>query len=156
MTQILNVTRNNVGQFEITDQRGKVVEGPFETNAAAWSALDRIDQDTMPGKRRSNKKVLWGKPEKPAKRNGKKAGRRQAAKDEHRMKAYAAKAPGWLRSVAAAKFDPAGERNYRHDRLGTFGAASEVRRIDPSAYLAEKAAKEAIHAVDKVEGGSSR
>ncbi|MGO7438913.1 hypothetical protein ACC674_15485 [Rhizobium ruizarguesonis] len=156
MTQILNVTRNNVGQFEITDQRGKVVEGPFETNAAAWSALDRIDQDTMPGKRRSNKKVLWGKPEKPAKRNGKKAGRRRAAKDEHRMKVNAATAPGWVRSVAAAKFDPAGERNYRDHRLGTFGAASEVRCIDPAAYLAEKAAKEVIHAVDKVEGGSSR
>lgn len=140
MTQILNVTRNDDGQFEITDARGKMVKGPFDTNAAAWSALDRIDQDTMPGKRRSSKKVLWGKPEKPAKRNGKKAGRRQAAKDEHRMKVNAAKAPGWVRSVAAAKFDPAGERAYRDHKLGTFGAASEVKRIDPATYLAEKAA----------------
>jgi hypothetical protein len=141
MTQILNVTRNNVGQFEITDQRGKVVEGPFDTNAAAWSALDRIDHETMPGRPRSNKKVLWGKPEKPAKRNLKKAGRLQAAKDEHRMKANAAKAPGWVRSVAAAKFDPAGERKFRDYKLGTFGAASEVKRIDPATYLAEKAAR---------------
>ncbi|NKJ90535.1 hypothetical protein GFM14_02740 [Rhizobium leguminosarum bv. viciae] len=156
MTKILNVTRNDDGQFEITDQRGTVVEGPFDTNASAWSALDRIDRDTIPGKPRSNKKVLWGKPEKPAKRNGKKAGRRQAAKDERRMKVNAAKAPGWVRSVAAAKFDPAGERNYRDHRLGTFGGASEVRRIDPAAYLAEKAANEAIRAVNNVECGSSR
>ncbi|TAX71793.1 hypothetical protein ELI03_08610 [Rhizobium leguminosarum] len=139
--RVLNVIRNDDGQFEITDQRGKVVEGPFDTNAAAWSALDRIDHETMPGRPRSNKKVLWGKPEKPAKRNGKKAGRRQAAKDEHRMKANAAKAPGWVRSVAAAKFDPAGERKFRDYKLGTFGAATEVKRIDPATYLAEKAAR---------------
>ncbi|MBB2709668.1 hypothetical protein N2597_08030 [Rhizobium sophoriradicis] len=141
MTPILNVTLNEDGQFEITDAGGKMVEGPFDTNAAAWSALDRIDQDTMPGKPRSNKMVLWGKPEKPAKRNRKKASRRQAAKDEHRMKVNAAKAPAWVRSVAAAKFDPAGERKFRDYKLGTFGAASEVKRIDPATYLAEKAAR---------------
>ncbi|ARM14184.1 MULTISPECIES: hypothetical protein [Rhizobium] len=140
MTQILNVSRNDDGQYEILDQRGKVVSGPYDTNAAAWAALDRIDHETMPGKSRSNKKVLWGKPEKPEKRKSKKASKRQAARDEHRMKVNAAKAPGWVRSVAAAKFDPAGERSYRDHRLGTFGAASEVRRIDPAAYLAEKAA----------------
>jgi hypothetical protein len=156
MTRTLDVSRNDDGQFEVLDERGKTVEGPFDTNAAAWSALDRIDQDTMPGKRRCNKKVLWGKPEKPAKRNGKKASRRQAAKDLQRMNANAANAPGWVRSVAAAKFDPVGERNYRDHRLGTFGAASEVRRIDPAAYLAEKAANEAIRAVNNVECGSSR
>ncbi|MBY3445527.1 hypothetical protein [Rhizobium laguerreae] len=153
---ILNVTRNDDGQFEITDARGKMVEGPFDTNAAAWSALDRIDHDKMPSKRRSNKKVLWGKPEKSAKRNGKKAARSHASKDEHRMKVNAAKAPGWVRSVAAAKFDPTGERNYRDHRLGTFGAASEVRRIDPAAYLAKKAANEAIRAVNNLECGSSQ
>lgn len=65
MTQILNVTRNDDGQFEIVNAVGKLVEGPFETNAAAWKALDRIDNDdaSRPDKRRSNKKVLWGKPE---------------------------------------------------------------------------------------------
>lgn len=141
MTKILNVTRDGDGQFQITDQRGKVVEGPFDTNAAAWSALDRIDHETMPGRPRSNKKVLWGKPEKPVKGNGNKPSKGQAAKDWHRMKVNAAKAPGWVRSVAAAKFDPAGERNYRDHRLGTFGAASEVKRIDPATYLAEKAAR---------------
>ncbi|MBB4250869.1 hypothetical protein [Rhizobium sp. BK008] len=139
MTKILNVTRDGDGQFQITDQRGKVVEGPFDTNAAAWSALDRIDHDTMPARPRSNKKVLWGKPEKPASRNGKKASRRQAAKVQQRMNANAAKAPGWVRSVAASKFDPAGERKFRDYKLGTFGAASEVKRIDPAVYLAEKA-----------------
>ncbi|MBY3590597.1 hypothetical protein HJA87_11980 [Rhizobium bangladeshense] len=139
MTQILNVTRNDDGQYEITDQCGKVVSGPYDTNAAAWAALDRIDHDTM-GKPRSNRKVFWGKREKPAKRTAKKVSKRQAGRDEHRMKVNAAKAPGWVRSVAAAKFDPAGERSYRDHRLGTFGAASEVKRIDPAAYLAEKAA----------------
>ncbi|TAX91995.1 hypothetical protein ELH97_08685 [Rhizobium leguminosarum] len=82
MTEILNVTRDCDGQFQITDQRGNVVEGPFDTNAAAWSALDRIDHERMPGRPGSNKKVLWGKPEKPAKRNGKKAGRRLAGCDQ--------------------------------------------------------------------------
>ncbi|MBX5236287.1 hypothetical protein HJC02_29105 [Rhizobium sp. NLR4a] len=140
MAHILNVTRNDDGQYEITDQRGKVVSGPYDTNAAAWSALDRIDHETIPAKPRSNKKVLWGKPQKPEKRKSKKVSKRQAARDEQRMKVNAAKAPGWVRSVAAAKFDPAGERSYRDHRLGTFGAASEVKRIDPAAYLAEKAA----------------
>ncbi|PDT82917.1 hypothetical protein [Sinorhizobium sp. BJ1] len=141
-TQILNVTRNDDGQFEITDRRGKLVEGPFETNAAAWKALDRLDNDNAnrPDKARNAKKVLWGKPEKKSKSARRKEKKLQE-KQEHRMKVNAAKAPGWVRSVAAAKFDPAGERAYRDHKLGTFGAASEVRRIDVAAYLAEKAAR---------------
>lgn len=153
MTLILNVTRSDDGQLQITDQRGKVVSGPYDTNAAAWSALDRIDRETLPGKPRSNKKVLWGKPEKPAKPKSK-TSKRQAARAGHQMKVNAAKAPGWVRSVAAAEFDPAGERKFRDYKLGTFGAASEVKHIDPEIYLAEKAAKEAIRAVNNVEGGS--
>ncbi|AVA20660.1 hypothetical protein [Rhizobium sp. NXC24] len=147
MTQILNVTRNDDGQYELTDQRGNVVEGPFDTNAAAWKALDRLDTQAadIPDRHRSNKKVLWGKPEpgksKKARRKEKKRQERMTAKQEHRMKVNAAKAPGWVRSVAAAKFDPAGERTYRDHRLGTFGPASEVKRIDPAVYLAEKAAR---------------
>lgn len=142
MTQILNVTRNDDGQFEITDQRGKVVEGPFDTNAAAWKALDRIDNDNAnrPDKPRRPKKVLWGKPEKKSKRSRRKEKKLQE-KQDHRMKVNAAKAPTWVRSVAAAKFDPAGVRAYRDRKLGTFGAASEVKRIDPAIYLAEKAAR---------------
>lgn len=138
--RVLTIIRNDDGQYEITDQRGKVVSGPYDTNAAAWAALDRIDHEAVSGKPRSNKKVLWGKPEKPAKPKSKKASNRQAARAEHQMKVNAAKAPGWVRSVAAAKFDPARERKFRDYKLGTFGAASEVKRIDPATYLAEKAA----------------
>ncbi|MQW38157.1 hypothetical protein [Sinorhizobium meliloti] len=140
MTQILNVTRNDGGQFEITDQRGKVVEGPFETNAAAWKALDRLDNnDHPPPRSKGNKKVLWGKPGRTKSKKGRRKEKKLKEKQDHRMKVNAAKAPTWVRSVAAAKFDPAGERAYRDHKLGTFGAASEVRRIDPAEYLAEKA-----------------
>ncbi|MDE4619617.1 hypothetical protein [Sinorhizobium meliloti] len=140
MTQLLNVTRNDDGQFEITDQGGSVIEGPFDTNAAAWKALDRLDNDNAdrPDKPRSSKKVLWGKLERKSKRSRRKEKKLQE-KQEHRMKVNAAKAPTWIRNVAAAKFDPAGVRAYRDAKLGTFGAASEVRRIDPAEYLAEKA-----------------
>lgn len=150
MTQILNITRNDEGQFEIVNAAGTLVEGPFETNAAAWKALDRIDNNdaNRPDKRRSNKKVLWGKPEKKSKKQRRRE-RRQAEQQrgkmtpaqEHRMKVNAAKAVGWVRTVAAAKFDPAAKRAYRDNKLGTFGAASEVRKIDPAQYLAEKAAR---------------
>lgn len=111
MTQILNVTRNDNGQYQIADQAGKLVDGPFETNAAAWRALDRLDQENAntPPKYRSGKKVLWGKPDRPKSKK--------------------------------ATFDPAGERAYRDHKLGTFGAASEVRKIDVATYLAEKAAR---------------
>ncbi|OWK26277.1 hypothetical protein AJ87_02805 [Rhizobium yanglingense] len=64
MSTLINVTRTDDGQFELTDQSGNLVAGPFETNAAAWKALDRIDDDSAnrPNKSRSSKKVLWGKP----------------------------------------------------------------------------------------------
>ncbi|UIK05025.1 hypothetical protein [Neorhizobium galegae] len=146
MTAILNVTRNDDGQYEITDQRGKVVEGPFDTNAAAWRALDLIDQGSSnaPPKARPGRKVLWGKPEQP--KQSKKARckeRRKQERADHRMKVDAAKAPTWVRSVAAANFDPAGARSFRDHKLGTFGPASEVKRIDPAEYLAAKARGEA-------------
>ncbi len=150
MSQILNITRNDDGQFEIVNAAGKLVEGPFETNAAAWKALDRIDNDdaSRPDKRRSNKKVLWGKPEKKSKKQRRKEKRqteqshgKMTPKQEHQMKVNAAKAVGWVRTVAAAKFDPVAKRAYRDQKLGTFGAASEVRKIDPAQYLAEKAAR---------------
>lgn len=150
MTQILNVTRNDDGQFEIVNAAGRLVEGPFETNAAAWKALDRIDNDdpNRPAKRRSDKKVLWGKPENKSKkqRRGEKSQAEQqhgkmTPAQEHRIKVNAAKAVGWVRTVAAAKFDPVEKRAYRDHKLGTFGAASEVRKIDPAQYLAEKATR---------------
>jgi len=142
MTKILNVTRNDDGQFEITDQLGKLVEGPFETNAAAWKALDRLDNEaSRPTKPKSNKKVLWGKPEVPKSKKGRRKAKLQKELQDRQMMANAGKAVGWVRSIAATKFDPAGERAYRDYKLGTFGAASDVKRIDPATYLAEKAAR---------------
>jgi hypothetical protein len=138
MTKVLNVTQNDDGRYEITDAGGKVVEGPFETNAAAWRALDRLDHATHDGMnkvRNSRPEPKQGKSKKPPK------SKKQIAKEEHRMKVNAAKAPGWIRGMAMGKFDPAGKRKYRDQKLGTFGAASEVRKIDPAAYLAEKAAR---------------
>lgn len=143
MTQILNVTRNDDGQFEVIDQRGKLVDGPFDTNAAAWKALDRLDHQNanVPEKRRSNKPVLWGRPEKGKSKKQLKREQKIAARQEKQMKRDAHNAVGWVRTVGARKFDPAGERKYRDYKLGTFGAASEVKRIDPAVYLAEKAAR---------------
>jgi hypothetical protein len=142
MTRILNITRNDEGQFEITDERGKMVEGPFETNAAAWKALDRLDnQDAgVPDKRRSSKPVLWGKPEKGKSKKQLNREKKIEARQEKQMKRDAHKAVGWVRTISARNFDPAADRKFRDYKLGTFGAASEVKRIDPAVYLAEKAA----------------
>lgn len=46
----------------------------------------------------------------------------------------AAKAPRWVRDIAAAHFDPHGKRAFRERQLGTFGAASPVRHVDPKSY----------------------
>lgn len=143
MTQILNVTRNEEGQYQVSDAGGRLVDGPFETNAAAWKALDRLDNQNanVPDKRRSNKPVLWGKPEKGKSRKQVKREKKIAARQEKQMQRDAHKAVGWVRNIASAKFDPKGNRKYRDHKLGTFGAASEVKRIDPAVYLAEKAVR---------------
>jgi acyl-CoA synthetase (AMP-forming)/AMP-acid ligase II len=147
MTQVLSVSRKGDFHFEITDQYGKTVEGPFDTNAAAWKALDRVDNvgsNRPPERVKPNKKVLWGKPEKKSKKAKRKERQQRKltpAQEEHRLKVNAGKAVGWIRSGAMGKFDPAGERAYRDYKLGTFGPASEVKRIDPAVYLAEKAAR---------------
>ncbi len=144
MTQILNVTRNEAGQYQVTDAGGHLLEGPFETNAAAWKALDRLDnQDAnVPYKRRSNKPVLWGQPQKGKSKKQVAREKKIAAKQEKQMKRDALKAVGWVRDIASAKFDPQAVRKFRAHKLGTFGAASEVKRIDPAAYLAGKANRE--------------
>ncbi|WP_426124453.1 hypothetical protein [Pararhizobium sp. PWRC1-1] len=73
------------------------------------------------------------------------------AKQEHRMKVNAAKAPGWVRSVAAAKCDPAGEHALRRDhKLRTFGPASECKRIDPTVYLPAKAAQVSFNKMEEL------
>lgn len=59
-------------------------------------------------------------------------------KRQRKQAKAAAKAPRWLRDIAAAKFDPHGKRKFRDQKLGTFGAASEVRHIDPAAFMAER------------------
>ncbi|NTF35544.1 hypothetical protein [Agrobacterium rubi] len=141
MTQILNITPTEDGRFQISDGSGHLVDGPFDTNAQAWAALDRLTDDdaSRPDRRRGNKKVLWGKPERKSAAQKKK--KRFAAKKANQIKANAAKATGWIKKAAIGKFDPKGESAYRDYKLGTFGAASEVKRIDPAQYLAEKAAR---------------
>ncbi|MBB3144897.1 hypothetical protein FHS21_001298 [Phyllobacterium trifolii] len=56
-------------------------------------------------------------------------------KSKKKMARAAAKAPTWLRTGAAATFDPQGTREFRTKQLGTFGEASDVRNIDPSGYV---------------------
>lgn len=143
MTQILNVTATDDGKHQVSDGSGHLVEGPFNTNSEAWAALDRLTNDdaSRPDKQRSNKKVLWGKPEHNRKKGKQHKKERLAAKQEAQIKANAAKATGWIKKAAIGKFDPNGNRQYRDYKLGTFGAASEVRKIDPAQYLAEKAAR---------------
>jgi hypothetical protein len=65
MTQILNAT-NRRGAVRDHRPGWQLIEGPFDTNVAAWRALDRLDNQgsNAPEKRRSNKQVLWGQPQK--------------------------------------------------------------------------------------------
>ena len=136
MNKIFDITKNDEGQFQIVDAKGVMVDGPFETNAAAWSALDRLDNAAFDGMN----KVRNSKPE-PKHGKGRKKSRKQVAKEDRAMRKNAAKAPSWIRGMAMGKFDPAGKRAFRDQKLGTFGAASPVKRIDPATYLAEKAAR---------------
>lgn len=117
--------------------------GPYPTNAEAWRAADRLEGSPIsPAEKRadwiSNKILSSGHAsERPAK-CGRKA-KRQAKKQrkaERRLKVNAAKAPGWLRKGASAKFDPQGKRTYTASQLGTFGPASAVRQISVADYLA--------------------
>lgn len=55
-------------------------------------------------------------------------------RSQKKMRRAVAKAPAWLRTGAAATFDPQGTREFRAKQLGTSGAASDVRRMDPSEY----------------------
>ncbi|WP_181176946.1 hypothetical protein [Mesorhizobium sp. B2-6-4] len=123
--------------------RGETLAGPFPTNAEAWRAADRLEGAPIsPSEKRADRisnKILSAGPslrksaERPKKVSRKE--KRQAKK----MKRAAAKAPTWIRKAAAAKFDPQGSRVYREWQLGTFGAASPVRHIDPAEYLKGKA-----------------
>ncbi|TIP06638.1 MAG: hypothetical protein E5X72_00030 [Mesorhizobium sp.] len=115
--------------------------GPFSTNAEAWRAVDRLEGSPIsPAEKRADwiaSKILSAglAPTRVETKPKSKKGKRQAK----RMKRAAAKAPKWLRTGAAATFDPQGNRAYREWQLGTFGAASPVRRVDPAEYLKGKA-----------------
>jgi hypothetical protein len=52
-----------------------------------------------------------------------------------RLLRAAGKAPSWIRRIAATKPKAAAWRNYRTRKLGKLGPASEVRHIDPQAWL---------------------
>ncbi|WP_434723063.1 hypothetical protein [Mesorhizobium sp. RIZ17] len=115
----------------------QTVAGPYPTNADAWRALDRLEGDPIsPAEKRADwisNKILSSGQALIFPRQSRKE-KRQAKK----MKRAAAKAPTWIRKAAAAKFDPHGDRSYRDLKLGTLGAASEVRRINLADYLASQ------------------
>ncbi|RWO68953.1 MAG: hypothetical protein EOS17_16795 [Mesorhizobium sp.] len=125
---------------------GETLAGPFPTNAEAWRAADRIEGSPIsPSEKRadwiSNKILSRGPaPIVPDRtRQQKKRGvknRKAKNRKAQRIQINAHKPPAWIRSIAAANFDPNGKRKYRDAQLGTFGAASPVRHIDPAEYLA--------------------
>ncbi|MBD8555533.1 hypothetical protein IFT84_13555 [Rhizobium sp. CFBP 8762] len=147
--QALTVTQTDDGHYQVSDADGFAVGGPFDTNAQAWAALDELaGEHRIPKqakvRKRGKKMKATPEPPKANPRDGKRRGAKAAAKVSkvsRKMKLAAAKAPGWIRRGNSAKFDPNAQRAYRDNKLGTFGAASEVRRIDPAVYLAEKAAR---------------
>ncbi|MER8464192.1 hypothetical protein [Mesorhizobium sp. M1396] len=120
--------------------------GPFPTNAEAWRAADRLEGSPIsPAEKRADwisTKILSSGPAPiHPKRNEARKAKREAKKQrkaENRMKINAAKAPGWLRKGASAKFDPQGKRAFETSVLGTFGPASAVRLVNIDDYLASK------------------
>lgn len=116
-----------------------VTAGPFETNAQAWRVVDRLEGEPVSSAEKradwKSRKILskgpaaprhpWGLPKKEK-------------RQDRQMKRAAAQAPGWVRDIAAATFDPHAVRTHRDWKLGTFGAASPVRSIPIADYLAEK------------------
>lgn len=131
MSACLKVDTASNGDHVVTDAIGNLVDGPFPTNAEAWAALERLSgEHRIPAK---------AKPRKPARKLLKgKAAKKLSAKQTRQMKRDAAKAPGWLRTGAAAKFDPNGNRQYRDHKLGTLGPASECRKVPIDEYLKAK------------------
>ncbi|CAN7600293.1 hypothetical protein LJR234_004642 [Mesorhizobium amorphae] len=136
------------GGFVVVDG-GETLAGPFATNAEAWRAADRLEGSPIsPAEKRADwisTKILSSGPA-PIDPREKRVRKKPVSKKEKRqakkMKRAAAKAPTWVRDIAAAKFDPHGKRTFRDFQLGTFGAASPVRKIDPAAYLAELKGRE--------------
>lgn len=119
------------GRHAVENDNGEVIAGPFDSNAAAWRAADRLAGEPVSvAEKRSDwftTKMLSAGPAPivPSKKE---------MKALRKTKKAAAKAPLWLRTGAAATFDPHGARRHRDAKLGTFGPASEVRHIDPAEY----------------------
>ena len=61
---------------------------------------------------------------------------RKAPKERRKQLRAAAKAPRWLRDIASTESNPSEMRKHRDRKLGSFGAASSVRKIDPKDYEA--------------------
>ncbi|MBZ9693915.1 hypothetical protein [Mesorhizobium sp. CO1-1-9] len=139
------------GGFVVVDDSSpngrRMLAGPYPTSAEAWRAADRLEGEPIsPAEKRADwisTKMLSAGPA-PRRRNSAEAGRipqkasRKAKRQAKKMKRAAAKAPAWLRKGASAKFDAQGNRAFATSQLGTFGAASPVRHIDPADYLASQ------------------
>ncbi|RWK53520.1 hypothetical protein [Mesorhizobium sp.] len=118
------------GGFVVVDG-DKVLAGPFPTSAEAWRAADRMEGSPIsPAEKRADNKILSSGPAPIAPK--------KKTKQQRKMMRAAAAAPGWLRAGVAAVFVPADAKTYRDFKLGTFGPASPVRKIDPADYLALK------------------
>lgn len=122
----MRVTPGSDGNSYVVDHGGHHVAGPFERNADAWAFIDALE-----GPRR-----------RPAMRKSEPTATKRGAEPprvtKRQMRRAAGKAPRWIRDIAAARFDPIGERAHRDHKLGSFGAASDVRHIDPAEYLKGK------------------
>jgi hypothetical protein len=66
--------------------------------------------------------------------------RTKKSRQERRAKANAAAAPGWLKAGAIKAVSRSAKQKYEDAKLGTFGAASPVKRIDPAEYQVPKEA----------------
>lgn len=59
-------------------------------------------------------------------------------KAKNTAKRAAASLPAYLQHVAFSKSSKKAAAEYRNRKLGTFGAASEVRRIDPASIKVQE------------------
>lgn len=85
----------------------RTLAGPFPTNAEAWRAADRLaDSPVSTAENRADwisSKILSSGPMP--------VGPKKKTKRERKQAKAAAKAPRWVRDIAAAKFDPHGNRD---------------------------------------------
>ncbi|PSJ55794.1 hypothetical protein [Pseudaminobacter soli (ex Li et al. 2025)] len=135
----MNVLPMGTDKFQVADDSGHFVAGPFDTNSQAWQFIDGLtDEDRALRKKPRPLPRTKTKTSIKTKSKSKTVGKpsRKAVKQ---MKRAAAKAPGWVRKIAAAHYDPLATRAYQDSKFGKLGGASPVRRIDPAEYLAEKA-----------------